>query len=327
MSRSRTRTTCRTRRTRLGLVTGAVICTLAIGCLPASAFAGPATADATTTATAASAVVTHGETVRQIPLQGATNVRDLGGYRTYAGHEVRYGQVYRADALSKLTEADVATLGRLGLTKVVDFRVPAEVQYEGADRLPPGLTATSRPVTDNGLFTQLITAIGSRDPVRQEEVLGDGRAAAFMRDVYRTFVTSPENRARFAETLRDIANSNSRHSPLLYHCTSGKDRTGWTSYVLLRALGVSSRTAERDYLASNVYRAAYDTKVRDGLKQSGMMQNPDLLIPLQEVRMEYLNSALDRAEADYGSLDGYLTEGLGLDRRTLAKLQVGLLHR
>ncbi|MEV8306076.1 tyrosine-protein phosphatase [Streptomyces flavidovirens] len=306
-------------RTRLALAAGAVVSALATVCLPAtSAFAAPPTV---TTATA----VTLGETVRQIPLQGATNVRDLGGYRTYDGKEVRYGQVYRADALSKLTEADVAAIGRLGLTKVVDFRVPSEVQYDGPDRLPPGLTPTARPVTDNGLYAQLMIAIGSKDPVRQEEMLGGGRAAAFMREVYRTFVTNPENRARFAETLRDIANSD-RRSPLLYHCTSGKDRTGWTSYVLLRALGVPSRTAERDYLASNAYRAAHDAKVREGLKQSGMMQNPDLLIPLQEVRMDYLDSALERLEADYGSLDRYLTEGLGLDRRTLAKLRAGLLR-
>ncbi|MBT2486985.1 tyrosine-protein phosphatase [Streptomyces sp. ISL-96] len=305
----------RAARTRIRLATGAVVSALAIGCLPAatSAFAAPPT------------VAAHRETIRQIPLQGATNVRDLGGYRTYDGDEVRYGQVYRADALGKLTDADVTALGRLGLTKVVDFRVPVEVQYDGADRLPPGLTATPRPVTDNGLYARLLTAIGSRDPVKQEEMLGDGRAAAFMRDVYRTFVTSPENRARFAETLRDIANTN-RSSPLLYHCTSGKDRTGWTSYVLLRALGVPSRTAERDYLASNTYRAAHDAKVRDGLKQSGMMQNPDLLIPLQEVRMDYLDAALERVEADYGSLDRYLTEGLALDRWTLMKLRAGLLR-
>ncbi|MBT2401731.1 tyrosine-protein phosphatase [Streptomyces sp. ISL-100] len=305
----------RAARTRIRLATGAVLSALAIGCLPAatSAFAAPPT------------VATHRETVRQIPLQGATNVRDLGGYRTYDGEEVRYGQVYRADALGKLTDSDVAALGHLGLTKVVDFRVPVEVQYDGADRLPPGLTATSRPVTDNGLYARLLTAIGSKDPVKQEEMLGDGRAAAFMRDVYRTFVTNPENRARFAETLRDIANSD-RRSPLLYHCTSGKDRTGWTSYVLLRALGVPSRTAERDYLASNAYRAAHDAKVRDGLKQSGMMQNPDLLIPLQEVRMDYLDAALERVEADYGGLDRYLTEGLALDRRTLLKLRAVLLR-
>ncbi|MDJ0461243.1 tyrosine-protein phosphatase [Streptomyces sp. H27-C3] len=308
-------------RARIRLATGAALAALALGTLPAPALAGAA-------AEGPAAAAQHrqrGDEVRQVLLEGAVNVRDVGGYRTYGGDTVRHGQVYRADALSKLTDADVVTLSRLGLKKVVDYRVPVEVQFDGVDRLPAGLTAVSRPVTDNGLFTQLLTVIGSKDPVKQEEMLGGGRAAAFMREVYRTFVTSPENRARFGATLRDIAEG-SRDAPLLYHCTAGKDRTGWTSYLLLRALGVPSRTAEHDYLASNTYRAAYDAKLRDGLKQAGLMQNPDLLIPLQEVRADYLGSALDRVAADYGGLHHYLGQGLGLDFRTIAKLQARLLR-
>lgn len=143
--------------------------------------------------------------IRQIPLQGAVNVRDLGGYPTYDGSRVRYGLAYRGDHLAKLTDADLTTLAGLGLRSVVDLRIPLEVGYDGADRLPAGALPVPRPVTDNGLFGQLLTAIGSRDPVRQEEMLGDGRAAAFMREVYRTFVTDPANRAAFAATLRDLA--------------------------------------------------------------------------------------------------------------------------
>ncbi|WP_055565443.1 tyrosine-protein phosphatase, partial [Streptomyces atriruber] len=223
-----------------------------------------------------------------------------------------------ADGLSKLTDADLGTVAGLGLKKVIDFRVPAEVQYDGADRLPAGLSPTSRPITDNGLFTQLLTAIGSKDPVKQEEMLGNGKAAAFMRDVYRTFVTDSGNRAQFAATLRDVADS---RSPLLYHCTSGKDRTGWTTYLLLRLVGVPERTAAGDYLASNTYRAAYDAKLREALKQGGLMQNPDLIIPLQEVRADYLDTALAEAAQRYGGFQGYLTRGLGLDAGTILKLR------
>ncbi|MFD9909181.1 tyrosine-protein phosphatase [Streptomyces sp. NPDC059063] len=256
--------------------------------------------------------------IRHIPLQGAVNVRDVGGYRTYDGERVRHGRVYRADALSRLTDADVTALAGLGLGRVVDFRIADEVRFDGPDRLPAGLTATARPVTDNGLFQRIMTAIGSRDPVKQEELLGGGRAEAFMRDAYRTFVTDAANRAVFAATLRDIADGG---APLLYHCTAGKDRTGWTTYVLLRALGVPERTAVDDYLASNAFRAAYDAKVRETLEQTGMMQNPDLLIPLQEVRTGYLDAALAEVTQHYGGFGGYLTRGLGLDARTLVALR------
>ncbi|MGW6062001.1 tyrosine-protein phosphatase [Streptomyces sp. NPDC055189] len=307
---------------------GVAVCALVLGALPAgAAHAGAPAPERGAAAPLHSRPASDG--VRLIPLQGAVNVRDLGGYRTYDGERVRYGQVFRADALSKLTDADVTTLAGLGLKKVVDFRVPAEVRNDGPDRLPAGLTPTSRPVNDNGLFTTLMTVIGSRDPVKQEEMLGNGKADAFMRDVYRTFVTDASNRSQFATTLRDVAGGGggggggkgSPGSPLLYHCTAGKDRTGWTSYLLLRAVGVPEHTAVGDFLASNTYRAAYDAKVREGLKQGGLMQNPDLLIPLQEVRTGYLEAALTEVKQKYGSLSGYLRNGLGLDARTILALR------
>lgn len=301
-------------RARIRLATAVAAAALTVvGTLPA------ASASTASTTGVSSRHHTGAETIRQVPLQGAVNVRDIGGYRTYTGGQVRHGLVYRSDALSKLTAADVTTLSGLGLTKVVDFRIPLELQYDGADKLPPGLSPTSRPVSDLGLYGTLVTVITSGDPVKQEQMLGGGRADAYMRDIYRTFVTSPENRAQFAATLRDVADGG--QGPLLYHCTSGKDRTGWISYVLLRALAVPEDAAERDYLASNTFRATYDAQLRAGLKQSGRMQNPDLLIPLQEVRQDYLDSATAQLEADYGSFYGYLTNGLGLDLRTLSRLQ------
>ncbi|MFJ3857771.1 tyrosine-protein phosphatase [Streptomyces sp. NPDC090085] len=307
-------------RARLRPAVASAAATLVLAALPASAHAaapGPG-------AGLRPGHQQQAETIRQIVLQGAVNVRDLGGYRTWTGGQVRQGLVYRSDALGKLTDADVTALSGLRLTKVVDFRIPMEVQYDGADRLPAGLAPTARPVSDLGLYATLVGAIGSGDPVVQEQMLGGGRAEAYMRDIYRTFVTSPENRAQFATTLREIADG--RQGPVLYHCTSGKDRTGWLSYVLLRALAVPEETAGRDYLASNTFRAAYDARVRAGLKQSGRMQNPDLLIPLQEVRRDYLDAATARIEADYGGFHGYLTRGLGLDLRTLAKLQDKLVR-
>ncbi|MEV0409405.1 tyrosine-protein phosphatase [Streptomyces sp. NPDC050448] len=307
-------------RARIRLVTAVLASALVIAALPAAAaHAAPAAG-----ATASRRYHPLTETIRQIPLQGAVNVRDLGGYRTWTGGQVRQGLVYRSDALSKLTQADITAVSGLGLTKVVDFRIPTELRYDGADRLPAGLTSTSRPVSDLGLYGTLLGAISSGDPATQEQMLGGGRAEAYMRDIYRTFVTGPENRAQFAATLREIADGG--QGPLLYHCTSGKDRTGWMSYVLLRALAVPEDTATRDYLASNTFRAAYDAQVRAGLKQSGRMQNPDLLIPLQEVRQDYLNAATAQLAADYGGFYAYLTDGLGLDVRTLAKLQTKLVR-
>ncbi|MFE2236577.1 tyrosine-protein phosphatase [Streptomyces sp. NPDC059442] len=126
-----------------------------------------------------------------------------------------------------------------------------------------------------------------------------------------------------AVNVRDLAEPGG--GPLLYHCTSGKDRTGWTSHLLLTVLGVPESTAVGDYLASNTLRAAYDARVREGLRQGGLMQNPELIVPLQEVRTEYLDAALAEVRSGYGGLLRYLTVGLGLELRTLAALRARLV--
>ncbi|MGD6751352.1 tyrosine-protein phosphatase [Streptomyces sp. BH105] len=257
--------------------------------------------------------------IRQIALQGAVNVRDIGGYRARGHGRIRYGLVYRADALSELTEADVARVAGLRLAQVVDFRVPFEVRTDGADRLPAGLAATARSVSDGGQYERMMAAIGSKDPAVQQEALGDGRAAAAMRATYRLFVTDAANRARFGETLRDAAFGG--RGALLYHCTSGKDRTGWMTYVLLSLLGVDRRAAVGDYLASNTLRAAHDAEVREGLRRAGLMRHPELLIPVQEVRMEYLDAARDQVRRVFGGLDRYVAEGLGVERGVVEVLR------
>ncbi|AYG83515.1 Tyrosine-protein phosphatase [Streptomyces hundungensis] len=316
MNRRSGRTVTRARAMRAGAVTAALAATLALG-LPATA-----SASASAPPTTQGIHRQDAPAIRQVVLQGAVNVRDLGGYGTYDGEPVRYGLAYRADALNRTTDGDLSTLARLGLREVADFRTPLELQYDGPDRLPAGLAPASHPVTDSGLYAQMLAAIGSRDPATQDAMLGHGRAEALMRAEYQAFVSDPAARAEFGAVLKDLA---SARGPLLFHCTSGKDRTGWESYVLLRALGVPAATAQQDYLASNGFRAAADAALRAALKQSGTMRDPDLLIPLQEVRLDYLDAALDQLTALYGDLYGYLTQGLGLDLRDLAALRARLV--
>lgn len=263
--------------------------------------------------------------VGRIDVEGTVNFRDLGGYRTYSGARVEAGLVYRAEALNQLTDAGLATLDGLGVARVVDFRTDPEVAQDGPDRLPAGLAVTRRPIDDAGMYAAVTGAIASKDPARQEAVLGGGHGERIMRTLYRAFVTDPGSRAAFGRTLRELAVGSNR--PMVFHCTSGKDRTGWLAYLLLRSLGVPDGTARHDFLLSNRYRAAADAKTREGLKAAGYMENPDLLIPVQEVRPSYLDAALDQVRRSYGSVDRYLRLGLGVDGRTRARLWRDLLTR
>ncbi|MEC3915857.1 tyrosine-protein phosphatase [Nocardia sp. CDC160] len=257
----------------------------------------------------------------QITLQGAVNVRDVGGYITYTGDPTKSGKVIRSDALGKLTDADVQKLGTLGITSVVDFRTAAEVQGMGADRLPAGLSAVSRPIDDGGIYLKTAQAIASKDPVQQQALLGDGKAEQIMRNAYTNFL-SADATAKFGQTIKEVA---ATPGAILYHCTSGKDRTGWMTYVLLQAAGVPESVARQDYLLSNQYRAAADAALRAQLKAAGIMQNPDLLIPLQIVSDDYLNVAVDQMKQQYGDFGKYLTKGLGLDAGTILRLHENLV--
>ncbi|WTW92388.1 tyrosine-protein phosphatase [Streptomycetaceae bacterium NBC_01309] len=278
--------------------------------------AGPAAA-----AGQASAAYAPTAVQRLVPVEGTANFRDLGGYRTYDGEKTRSGVLYRSEALNKVTPNGVAQMAALKLKGIVDFRTAAEIGANGPDKYPAGVPHSNLQVADGGLMTTLYAVITSGDPVRQEQILGNGRAAQMMVDMYRTFVDDPAIRAQFAATARGVANG----TVSLYHCSAGKDRAGWMTAILLTAVGVPTGTVNQDYLLSNQYLKPGNDALKQQLLASGRMQNPSLLDPLLGVDQRYLDAARSAAEARYGSFGKYLTDGLGLDILTLIKLRQRLV--
>ncbi|MFE2165927.1 tyrosine-protein phosphatase [Streptomyces sp. NPDC059447] len=277
----------------------------------------PVAAHAAITAPA-QAASTAGAPGRVLSVPGLVNARDLGGYTTYDGKTTKWGTVYRTETLSKLSPDGVNAVGALGLGKVIDLRTGPEIQADGTDKLPAGVTSVARPVDDTSLFAFIGGVVRSKDPAYQQAQLGNGAAEERMRTLYKGFVTNPANRAALGAAIKDVANST---KPIAFHCSAGKDRTGVLSDTILRAVGVPASTSEQDYLLSNGLRAASDKALRDQVKAAGYMQNPDLLIPLQEVRGDYLAAFRDQAVADYGSFGAFLTDGLGLTTSDLLKLR------
>ena len=256
-------------------------------------------------------------------LDGAQNVRDLGGYRTAHGREVTRGAVFRGDALSQLTPADVTTLSGLRLRTVVDFRLPGEVLVNGEDQLPDGATLVRLPTpgADIGTFYDLIS---SGDHTRQQATLGQGGATQFMLDVHRGFVADQRQRDGFGIALRMMADAR-QGLPLLYHCTSGKERTGWMTAIVLTALSVPHATVLADYLLSNdIYQARY-FKLGNDLAKTGMMHDPGLLRPIMELNPGYLEAAFDEVGRRYGSFNEFMYRGLGMDEQAMAQLLGTLL--
>jgi protein-tyrosine phosphatase len=254
-------------------------------------------------------------------LERARNARDVGGHRAADGRTVATGLVFRAESLGRLTPADVAALDRLGLVNVVDLRGQGEVDALGEDRLPSSVASVHLPIydPDNDIYRLMTELIASRDADRQRAVLGDGGGERIMLGVYRWFVADPAPRDRFGKLLRQLAQPG--QLPLLYHCTAGKDRTGWTTAVLLTLLGVDRDDVLADYLASN-----RNAVTLEALGVAQVMAEPELLRPLLEVRAEYLSMAFDEATRAYGSFDRFVRDGLDLDEATVTRLREALLR-
>ncbi|GAB4584988.1 tyrosine-protein phosphatase [Nocardia sp. IFM 10818] len=258
---------------------------LSFGAGPAVALAEPPAA-ASVAAPAPTGSVVVSTDARSLNLQGVVNARDAGGYRTSDGHTVRTGLVYRTGELSKATDSDLAVLTGDDVKSVHDLRTSYEQQFMGVDKVPAGATAFHNDV------------IGQAPP----QVLASTLTAGT--DLYRAFITAPGANEAFADVLRDIA-----HNPgaVLFHCTAGKDRTGWTNAVLLTLLGVDRDTVTYDYLLSNYYRNAADGDMLNG------------------VSVAALDSAFDQATQSYGSFDDYVREGLKLTDADIAALKAKML--
>ncbi len=171
-------------------------------------------------------------------LASVDNFRDVAGegYANAAGQHLTRGVLYRSNALTP-NPADQAALDALHPTAVYDVRTAAEITQK-PERVPAGAVYTNIPIL-SGDLTAAVKTIKTPDGAR-----------AFLTDMYRSFVTGPQERAGFAKLLTAVANT---AGPQVINCTGGKDRTGWAAALLLIIAGVPQDTITKDYLLSNDY--------------------------------------------------------------------------
>lgn len=252
---------------------------------------------------------------RRLPLQGADNFRDLGGYATAQGRRVRWGVLFRSNEIADLTASDLAYLERTGLRLVCDLRTQGE-RAAKPDPDVPGSARLALPVAAEGVEADLM----------RDRILSGGIAALSleltMRRAYRSFVT--DDAQTWASLLRRLADPASL--PALVHCTAGKDRTGFAAAVVLLALGVPLETVFEDYLLTNRYQADYRAFVLRWVPLASLFrtQSSDVL-PLLEARRAYLETSIDAMREQNGSVEGYLQQSLGLDASLRAALAANLL--
>lgn len=241
---------------------------------------------------------------RRLSLSGAVNFRELGAYATADGRRVRTGLVFRSDQLAELNDADLGVVTALGLRTICDLRAASEREHK-PNRLPPGAAVHAIGFMPHG-GAELMADAG-RLTVEQVE-----RAVSA---IYRDFVTGrSENFARLFELMLEP-----EALPLLFHCTSGRDRTGTAAALLLTALGVPRETVAADYELSNEYR-------RDIAFQLGTGIDPRVMNAITRAHPAYLSLVFEVIEQGWGSTDNYLRVALGLSDAGRERLKDLLLE-
>jgi protein-tyrosine phosphatase len=237
------------------------------------------------------------------------NFRDAGGHRTAGSGVMNTGLLYRSDHIGQLSAGEAETLVGLGIKVIYDLRTEAERAMQpdgsipGAKHVPLDLMADDRQAAPAQLLRLL------EHPRAAKAMLGDGRAAALFVEGYRSVVTLPSARAGLGMLYRGLADH--ACGPALCHCTTGKDRTGWTCAALQTLLGVPYDRVMQDFLESNRYvMQKYHADVEGFAARGG---DPALLVPVLTVMPEYLDAAFEQVHRTYGSIEGYFGDALGLD--------------
>jgi protein-tyrosine phosphatase len=227
--------------------------------------------------------------------------------------------LYRSDHFHNLKTHDHQKFSLMNLKNVIDFRSQAE-RERLPNRLPPdeALRITHIPVVDRENPNETVEM---GDNLRRGDIDGIN-PRAYLLEYYGWYATTftPEYR-HFMQIVLDA-----QGQPLLFHCTAGKDRTGFAAAITLRLLGVEEGTILKDYMLTNVYTRRLRlwllpmVALRRGFKVAQIVRNLMLTQP------EYLATAFEALDAQYGSFENYVQEGLGLGPADINQLRDALLE-
>lgn len=223
---------------------------------------------------------------------------------------MRRGVAYRSNQLNPIAPDDMKRLAALGLKNDFDLRTAREREAK-PDQLPAGVKdawlnvlADAKDTNPSEVEEML------HNPKAANAALGNGQGVARFKDAYRQFVTLPSAKAAFRQLFTEMGQKN--QLPSLFHCTTGKDRSGWAAAALLTLLGVPDDKVREDYLRSNEYiLPAYKQEIDSFVTEGG---DPSIPQDLLGVRSEYLQAAFDEVKAQYGGIEAYFEKGLEIDK-------------
>ena len=248
---------------------------------------------------------------RLLSIEGTLNFRDLGGYQAAGGRVVAPGLVYRSDDFSKLTPQAVAHIDSLGVSAVYDFRSDRELAIN-PNVLPHGVAQHRVAINSDGaqqlsLIELIISGVITKMGIEE------------MAELYREMLETSSS--QFGEVISGIARSK---SPVVFHCTAGKDRTGVAAALLLSTLGVNREQIVADYHLTDTYRTPHRIPViTEQFREAGL--DPEPFLALFSAPPAAIEAALDHLDANYGGAEAYLTGRAGVPMIAVDLLRARLL--
>lgn len=254
------------------------------------------------------------EDARLLDISGTRNFRDLGGYVAADGRKVKTGMIYRSDNLAHLGTNGKADLTALNLKTIIDLRSGKEREQEPNDLPTSGaeITYSVLPINDQAVDIRKISRKIIMGRVDEDEVMN-------LLD-HRRFITDKKHRKSWGGWLASLADE--AQTPHLFHCTSGKDRTGYGSAIFLLALGVDKDTVMEDFLFSNAVLKGYnDATIVKIEEKVGKRDSLETIRKIMGVSRETMEDTFAQMESDFGSVDGFIENGLGIDAALRLRLQ------
>lgn len=256
-------------------------------------------------------------------LNNVENARELGGYITADGKSIRHGVLLRTAKLADASDEDISKLrNEFNLGYVIDFRMDQE-KYNANDPVIDGAEYYCLNVLDYSSEDMDELVEGGLESLDLIEFVKISEQSGMLSDtMYIDFLEGVNGKKGYSGFFRLLTDADPDKA-FLWHCTSGKDRTGLAAMMLLSLFGVDEDTIMKDYLLTNKYNDKSIQAVKKLIKNKGYDDafSDKAALVFKAVRKEWMINALKHLNKEYGSVTGYIRNALMIPQADIDKIK------
>lgn len=245
-------------------------------------------------------------------ITSVNNFRSMNDIKTRDGI-VKKNAFFRGGALDKISKKELDYLiEELGVKTVIDFRGSFEKE-QAPNIKDERLKYIEIPIIDE-------SAEVDANPEELMKTFLKDHSTDFMDSLYVGFIKNKHSREMYKQFLEVVAESEGN---IYYHCSAGKDRTGFAGFLLLEILGASEQDIRDHYLASNIFAKAnleIERKKFEAMVDDFQFTDEQLL-GITGVKESYIEVVEKTIKEDYTTVDHFIKEGLNVSEDTLKKIR------